>query len=44
MLFFGGVLKVVLCPNHPEIKISTLAGLLKQAGVSVDEFISATNA
>lgn len=31
-------------PNHREIKIGTLAGLLKQAGVSVDEFISAINA
>lgn len=28
-------------PNHDELKIGTLAGLLKQAGVSVDEFIEA---
>lgn len=28
-------------PNHREIKIGTLAGLLKQAGVSVDDFINA---
>ena len=28
-------------PNHREIKIGTLVGLLKQAGVSPDEFIDA---
>jgi predicted RNA binding protein YcfA (HicA-like mRNA interferase family) len=28
-------------PNHREIKTGTLAGILKQAGVSVEEFISA---
>jgi predicted RNA binding protein YcfA (HicA-like mRNA interferase family) len=27
-------------PNHREIKIGTLAGLLKQAGVSADEFMA----
>ena len=26
-------------PNHQELKTGTLAGVLKQAGVSVDEFI-----
>lgn len=31
-------------PNHREIKTGTLAGLLKQAGVSVDEFIRVINA
>ncbi len=31
-------------PNHKEIKIGTLGGLLKQAGVSVDDFIAALNA
>ncbi|SJM95315.1 conserved hypothetical protein [Crenothrix polyspora] len=31
-------------PNHHEIKAGTLAGLLKQASVSIDEFISALNA
>lgn len=30
-------------PNHRELKTGTLAGLLKQAGVSVNEFISAMN-
>ena len=30
-------------PNHKEIKIGTLGGLLKQ-GVSVDDFIAALNA
>ena len=30
-------------PNHKEIKIGTLGGLLKQAGVSVDDFIAALN-
>lgn len=29
--------------NHREIKIGTLAGLLKQGGVSIDEFINALN-
>jgi predicted RNA binding protein YcfA (HicA-like mRNA interferase family) len=28
-------------PNHSQIKIGTLAGLLKQGGVSVDDFINA---
>lgn len=28
-------------PNHPEIKTGTLAGVLRQAGVSAEEFISA---
>ena len=28
-------------PNHRELKTGTLAGILKQAGVSVEEFISA---
>ena len=28
-------------PNHREIKVGTLAGALRQAGVSVEEFISA---
>jgi predicted RNA binding protein YcfA (HicA-like mRNA interferase family) len=28
-------------PNHRELKIGTLAGLLKQAGVSTEEFIAA---
>lgn len=26
-------------PNHRELKTGTLAGVLKQAGVSVEEFI-----
>jgi predicted RNA binding protein YcfA (HicA-like mRNA interferase family) len=30
-------------PNHRELKIGTLAGLLKQAGVSTDEFIKTLN-
>ena len=28
-------------PMHAEIKIGTLSGILKQAGVSVEEFIEA---
>lgn len=30
-------------PNHREIKTGTLAGLLKQGGVSIEEFINALN-
>jgi len=26
-------------PNHKEIKTGTLAGILRQAGVAVDEFL-----
>ena len=26
-------------PNHPEIRVGTLSGILKQAGVSVEAFI-----
>jgi predicted RNA binding protein YcfA (HicA-like mRNA interferase family) len=28
-------------PNHRELKTGTLAGVLKQAGISVEEFINA---
>ncbi len=28
-------------PNHKEIKIGTLSGVLKQAGISADEFMAA---
>jgi predicted RNA binding protein YcfA (HicA-like mRNA interferase family) len=28
-------------PNHRELKVGTLRGILKQAGVSPDEFIEA---
>ena len=28
-------------PNHQELKVGTLAGILKQAGVSPDDFIRA---
>lgn len=35
----GGVV-----PNHRELKIGTLVGLLKQAGVSPEEFIEALHA
>ena len=31
-------------PNHRELKIGTLVGLLKQAGISPEEFIEALNA
>lgn len=31
-------------PNHRELKVGTLVGLLKQAGVSPDEFLNAHNA
>ncbi|NTV68188.1 MAG: addiction module toxin, HicA family [Chlorobaculum sp.] len=30
-------------PNHRELKIGTLAGLLKQAGISQEAFIEALN-
>lgn len=28
-------------PNHRELKVGTLAGVLKQAGVSADDFMNA---
>lgn len=31
-------------PNHRELKVGTLAGLLKQAGVSPEEFVKALDA
>lgn len=31
-------------PNHRELKVGTLRGILKQAGVSPDEFIEALQA
>ena len=27
-------------PNHREVKVGTLSGVLRQAGVSVEEFIA----
>lgn len=30
-------------PNHHELKTGTLVGLLKQAGISPEEFIKALN-
>ena len=33
-----------IVPNHPELKIGTLTGILKQVGVSPDEFIEALRA
>ena len=29
-----------IVPNHREIKIGTLAGIIRQAGVSAEEFIT----
>lgn len=31
-------------PNHHELKVGTMSGILKQAGVSADEFIAALQA
>ncbi len=31
-------------PNHRELRVGTLGGILKQAGVSADEFIAALRA
>lgn len=31
-------------PNHDELKAGTLSGILKQAGISADEFIEALHA
>jgi predicted RNA binding protein YcfA (HicA-like mRNA interferase family) len=31
-------------PNHRELKAGTLAGLLKQTGVSMEEFLAALHA
>ncbi|MGH2372034.1 MAG: type II toxin-antitoxin system HicA family toxin [bacterium] len=31
-------------PNHRELKAGTLVGILKQAGISPDEFITALRA
>lgn len=31
-------------PNHRELKVGTLVGFLKQAGISPEEFIEALNA
>ncbi len=30
-------------PNHRELKMGTLAGLLKQGGVHIDDFMGALN-
>jgi len=37
----GFILELTIIPNHRELKIGTPAGALRQAGVSVEEFISA---
>ncbi len=31
-------------PNHRELKVGTLAGLLRQGGVSAEDFVEALNA
>lgn len=31
-------------PNHRDLKVGTLAGVLRQAGVSVEEFVAAFRA
>ncbi|WP_281355353.1 type II toxin-antitoxin system HicA family toxin [Candidatus Methylobacter favarea] len=31
-------------PNHLELKAGTLSGVLKQAGISTDEFVAALHA
>ncbi|MBU2568536.1 MAG: type II toxin-antitoxin system HicA family toxin [Gammaproteobacteria bacterium] len=31
-------------PNHAELKTGTLSGVLKQAGISADEFVEALHA
>ena len=31
---------VCIVPNHRELKVGTLSGILKQAGVSIEEFIA----
>jgi predicted RNA binding protein YcfA (HicA-like mRNA interferase family) len=31
-------------PDHRELKVGTLAGVLKQAGVGIEEFIAALRA
>lgn len=31
-------------PNHAEIKVGTLSGILKQAGISLEEFLRVYNA
>ena len=31
-------------PNHRELKTGTLSGVLKQAGISVEEFVNALKA
>ena len=33
--------QVCVVANHKEIKVGTLIGILKQAGVAIDEFIGA---
>lgn len=33
--------KGCVIPMHPELKVGTLAGVLRQAGVSVEDFIAA---
>jgi predicted RNA binding protein YcfA (HicA-like mRNA interferase family) len=30
-----------LVPNHPELKTGTLSGVLKQAGITPEEFVEA---
>lgn len=36
--------KGCVVPMHPEVKVGTLSGVLRQAGVSPDEFIQALRA
>ena len=33
--------KGCVIPMHPQLKVGTLAGLLRQAGVTIEEFLEA---
>lgn len=34
---------VCVVPNHKEVKVGTLSGVLRQAGLSAEEFLRAWN-
>ena len=42
MSFCGEDQKAVVVPMHSEVKVGTLAGILRQTGISPDEFIDAS--
>jgi len=41
--YYNGARRTVVVPNHSEIAVGTIRGILFQAGITVDEFVELAN-